>query len=468
MCDARKRTFATLSDCFVEQQRRFTADALLRRGVLAGRSLTNNTTMMPYMAAKHLGDKFKKCGLVGRIAAFVDQFLIHDFIQEVNRCSIGSLVYKRNSSLIRPTIAVRPVPSIDMFQCLFFLLAGPVAKVELPRGCYFTGSLCCAAASFPVQHWHHIPQMVAAWNQAGDYDNFVREINEIFGEDLSDVHLGHIQEQSWFLEEDGLGPLARSDVDIIVTAKNDQEATTKIREIIGKTLSLVGEAAVIVTKNGFTIVPHFPLKHVQVIVLWTRSLLDYLLFVDLDCTALAYDGRRLYGTDRSLLAHLSKHNYVTGSMLQIRKDTPIRVGKKAQIGFGAFLVYTPELERSEQWLKALRQSIDQPPPFFNDHRNMCPSMYGGPHTMDELVDCLTEHAGSYSETKLPRGHNVPPALVQAFLLECHRRARSQGKRLIAHDATRLIGRFPTSFPVVYVGEKLRIKTEQWWREWQMV
>ena len=359
---------------------------------------------------------------------------------------------------------------MGIFQCLFYLFAGPVGKVELPHGCYFTGSLCCAAATIPSKHWRRIPEIEAVWkvDHGDDYDNFVREMNQIFGQDLSDVHLGHIQEQSWLLEEDGLGPLARSDVDIIVTADDDEEATQKVRDIIEKVRFVVGEAAIIVTKNGFTIVPHFPLKHVQVIVLWTRSLLDYLLFVDLDCTALAYDGERLYGTDRSLLAHLGKYNYVTGSMLQIRKDTPIRVGKKAQIGFGTFLVYAPELERSEQWLKALRQSTDQPPPFFNDHKNMCLRMYGGAHTMDELVDCLTEHAGSYSETKLPRGHNVPPALVQAFLLECHRRARSQGKRLIAHDATRLIGRFPTSFPVVYVGEKLRIKTEQWWREWQMV
>ena len=203
------------------------------------------------------------------------------------------------------------------------------------------------------------------------------------------------------------------------------------------------------------------------IVLWTRTLLDYLLFVDLDCTALAYDGRQLFGTDRSLLSHLSKYNYITNSMLQIRKDTPIRVGKKAQLGFGTFLNHRPDLELSEQWEKAGKQSHDRPPPYFNDHDNICLKLYGGPHTMEELVECLTEHSGSYSETKLPRGHRVPPALVQAFLLECHRRARSQGKELIAHDVTRLVLRFP-KFPVGYVGEKLKIKTEKWWVEWDMV
>ena len=123
--------------------------------------------------------------------------------------------------------------------------------------------------------------------------------------------------------------------------------------------------------------PHFLLKHVQIIVLWSKTLLGYLLFVDLDCTALAYDGRQLYGADRSLLAHLSHFNYITGSMLRIRRDTPMRVGKKAQLGFGTFLNYCSEIERSEQWLKALKQSTEQPPPFFNDHKNMCLVMYGG-------------------------------------------------------------------------------------------
>ena len=101
-----------------------------------------------------------------------------------------------------------------------------------------------------------------------------------------------------------------SNVDIVVTAETNEEATDKIRDIVQKTLLLVGEAAVIRTPNGFTIVPHFPLKHVQVLVLWTRTLLDYLLFVDLDCTALAYDGVQLLACPRSLAAFCSRTNYV--------------------------------------------------------------------------------------------------------------------------------------------------------------
>ena len=117
--------------------------------------------------------------------------------------------------------------------------------------------------------------------------------------------------------------------------------------------------------------------------------------------------------------HVGKENYITSSMLLICKDTPRRVGKKAQIGFETCLTHRPGLELSQSWEAALRQSKDQSPQFFNDRMSMSLTMYGGIHSMDELVECVTEHAVSYSETNLPRGHLVPPALVRAFLLECH-------------------------------------------------
>ena len=157
-------------------------------------------------------------------------------------------------------------------------------------------------------------------------------------------------------------------------------------------------------------------------------------------------------------------------MLQIRKDTPCRVGKKAQLGFGSFVKSSQvaHIEQSEQWLKAVKQSRDVPPEFFNDAHRMCLSSLGGIHSMAEVVNALTHHAGSYSETRLPRGHYVSPQVVRAFLVECHRAARALGKSLIAHDMTRLVRLFPTNFPIAYVGEKLVIKSESWWRQWAML
>ena len=157
-------------------------------------------------------------------------------------------------------------------------------------------------------------------------------------------------------------------------------------------------------------------------------------------------------------------------MLQIRKDTPCRVGKKAQLGFGSFVVSAREakIELSEQWAKALWQSRDEPPEYFNDAHRLCLRDHGGYHTVQGVVDALAERGGCYSETKLPRGHRVTPDIVQGFLAHCHVVAKSQCKSLIAHDMTRLVRMFPMTFPIVYVAEKLVVKDEKWWREWAMV
>ena len=160
-------------------------------------------------------------------------------------------------------------------------------------------------------------------------------------------------------------------------------------------------------------------------------------------------------------------------MLQIRRDTPCRVGKKAQLGFGAFVIsplslVVAQVSQSEQWAKAVKQSQDEPPEFFNDAQRLCLRDHGGYHTVQDVVEALTERGGSYSETKLPRGHAITPAIVQGFLANCHVVAKTQGKSLIAHDMTRLVQMFPRTFPIAYVAEKLVVKDESWWREWAMV
>jgi len=475
MVETRCREFATIADCFAEQQRRFASDSLLRRGILAGRSLKATTTMMPAVIAKYLSDKlYGKNSIVAYITTFMDTFLIPNFVEELKHCSISTdRAVTRQTSIIavHPTSTVIPVHSMELFRCFFYLYAGPVARVHLPEGCFFTGSLCCAAACIPGEHVAKLIDIEQLWDafcHMDDYDGFVLAMNSLFGQDLSYYpKFGRIKEQSWLREEDGEGPLARSDVDIIVTAQSNGEARAKIHSIVKSVTDIVGECAVVATPNAFTICAHFPLKHVQVIVLWTRSILDYLLFVDLDCTALAYDGFKLFGTDRALLAHLGKFNYITSSMLEIRRDTPCRVGKKAQLGFGTF-VTTPHVAQGEQWQKAIKQSLDKPPEFFNDGHRIVLETNGGIHPIEEMVEALTQHAGSYSETKLPRGHYVSPDVVQAFLIECHVITRRQGKNLIAHDMTRLVRMFPTSFPISFVNEKLMVKTEAWWREWNMI
>ena len=94
--------------------------------------------------------------------------------------------------------------------------------------------------------------------------------------------------------------------------------------------------------------------------------------------------------------------------------------------------------------------------------------YGGSHTVEEMVECLLEHSGSYSETNLPRGKGLSPSLLLCYLRKCHSVARRLGKQLIAHDWTHLVEKFPLSFPLFHVKEKLVVKNESWWSQWEMV
>ena len=294
VCGARVLSFSRLGDCFADQRRSFGNDSLLRKQVLAGKSLTPVTTMVPQIAAETLGKRLDgKEDIVSLIASFFDKFLIANFLEELRCCSIRDRTYRTTAkvSAVHPTADVQPVPTFDLFQCFFYLFAGPVATLQLPPGCYFTGSLCCAAASYPIglmpgtnsaEELAMITEIWEGYRRMDDYDGFAAAMNDLYGQDLTSPKLGPIQEQSWLREADGLGPLARSDVDpnivftdsnrtfmnvscfhplrlswadtiyldIIITAQSNEEARMKIHQLVQGVLQLVGDAAVVATPNG--------------------------------------------------------------------------------------------------------------------------------------------------------------------------------------------------------------------------
>ena len=294
VCGARARSFLRLGDCLAEQQRCFGNDSLLRKSVLGGTSLTPTTTMMPEIAARTLASKVGgKSNLVKLITSFFDRYLVANFLDALQDCSIRDRTYRTTAkvSAVHPTTDVQPVPTFDLFQCFFYLYAGPVATLQLPPGCYFTGSLCCAAASYPMglmpgtnsaEELAMITEIWEGYRRMDDYDGFAAAMNDFYGQDLTSPKLGPIQEQSWLREADGLGPLARSDVDpnivftdsnrtfmnvscfhplrlswadtiyldIIITAQSNEEARMKIHQLVQGVLQLVGDAAVVATPNG--------------------------------------------------------------------------------------------------------------------------------------------------------------------------------------------------------------------------
>ena len=186
VCGARARSFLRLGDCLAEQQRCFGNDSLLRKSVLGGTSLTPTTTMMPEIAARTLASKVGgKSNLVKLITSFFDRYLVANFLDALQDCSIRDRTYRTTAkvSAVHPTTDVQPVPTFDLFQCFFYLYAGPVATLQLPPGCYFTGSLCCAAASYPIglmpgtnsaEELAMITEIWEGYRRMDDYDGFWR------------------------------------------------------------------------------------------------------------------------------------------------------------------------------------------------------------------------------------------------------------------------------------------------------
>ena len=124
----------------------------------------------------------------------------------------------------------------------------------------------------------------------GHYDTFMKRFNDIF--QLMNVtdfgcETGSPMTMQNGFDNGGCSPMARADVDIVLVAQHDHEAHGKIMKTLNIVKQEIGEHVVIQTPNALTVVGQFPARHVQIITLYTKSILEYLMFCDLCCTSVA-------------------------------------------------------------------------------------------------------------------------------------------------------------------------------------
>ena len=322
--------------------------------------------------------------------------------------------------------------TLNAFKALFrhFCYAFPF-DLTLPKGAFYTGSSCVAAlASVLGQYPGKCLEVIEQRVQRIMLEPLVRKtiFNKIIGRmplvavimefvhdswTLQDFHRSveavlkesaphlrwefaldteeggedsHALLSSYYFDQDGSGPYARSDIDIVVVAQTDEEAAC----IIEKTLDMVtkrylgyGDCCVHTTPCSVQIIGDFPLRHVQIITVINKSLDEYLLFCDLDCTALAFDGQQLYGSRRAYLALNSGYNIVPQEMLENRNDTPRRLYKYFRRGFASLVPG----QLTERAMTLLQQATAINPPWrfldiewFDDNKQqmvaiLCGSLY---------------------------------------------------------------------------------------------
>ncbi len=131
---------------------------------------------------------------------------------------------------------------------------------------------------------------------------------------------------------------------------------------------------------------------------------EYLLFVDLDVTALCCDGDTTYASKRSLMALNSGYNVVPQDMLAIRRDTPKRLRKYNCRGYGAVLPGTL-LPASQRILERCEElSSHDPTKFLDMDRIFFDEEY---HTTN-AVDHILKDNRIYTETVLRNICFAPP------------------------------------------------------------
>lgn len=252
------------------------------------------------------------------------------------------------------------------------------------------------------------------------------DLADDFG-DLAD-DFGNIVHSSFYYDQNGLGPYARSDVDIMVVAQTEEEASAIIQNTLNKIKSQYGNCRVYKTPCSVQVIGDFPLRHVQIITVINKSLDEYMLFCDLDCTALAFDGQQLYGSRRAYLALNSGYNIVPQEMLENRNDTPRRLHKYNKRGFASVL--PGDLTETAMTLLGQAESISEPNPFFDVERWELEE--------DKMIAHLSDNSKRnascfYTETNLPRGYGITADVANAILTTLQTQARLMGRRTVVSE-----------------------------------
>ena len=136
---------------------------------------------------------------------------------------------------------------------------------------------------------------------------------------------------------EGPHPYRDSDIDIFLIANSKEEGLCKIQHLVEEIrANIPGPSALIRTHNAITICSQRPYRNVQIVLSMYRSVHELLDFVDLDCTAVCFDGNNVYMHERAKRAFATKFNFVAPALLQ-HAMVQGRVQKYRKRGFGAVM-----------------------------------------------------------------------------------------------------------------------------------
>ncbi|KAL2861177.1 ankyrin repeat-containing domain protein [Aspergillus lucknowensis] len=135
---------------------------------------------------------------------------------------------------------------------------------------------------------------------------------------------------------------AASDVDLFLYGLDHDQAIEKIRHIercIND--SVLTDTSVVRTKHAITIVSQYPTRHVQIVLRLYKSIAEILTGLDVDCSAVAYNGSQVFFTPRALGAYITQANHV-----DLSRRSPSYESRLSKYSRRGFEVYWADLDRS--------------------------------------------------------------------------------------------------------------------------
>ena len=343
--------------------------------------------------------------------------------------------------------AVRLAPNLTVFRTLFRCFAGAVADLTLPRGAFFTGSAVLAAATLPtrlrsrellgVLHAcgaaeegpKHVATMClmrrlapksALVDKVMSYVGVFIDAQEVRSrvEDAQPENIYPAMEEDDVLRwtNNGYGPYARSDIDIMVRCKTHEEGDRIVHQLYGMLKNVDGNPSTVIrTANTVTFARSWPERHVQVVLYVMPQVSSLLLFADLDCTAMAIIGGVPMTTTRSRRALELKINLVPVLMLENRRDTPKRVAAYVKRGFASVYLEDSRLpDATLGRIRILQRRVAEALVFERKLLDLLVLSDGDLVDEEAVATYLAGSNTSYSSTNIPRMAELTSHGIERF------------------------------------------------------
>lgn len=362
--------------------------------------------------------------------------------------------------LVNSSFGIDLVLNKQIFIALYHLIAGPVACADLPKGAYACGGCVTACVALPrMGFWAQCDatppeseRLAAAGLQIGRYLADCRfwqtQARKVLDRQLGSDRLpapafqlistfAGLDKQSQplmvrallrdyqlvdddglptalhgfgkWMHEDGTEAYAKTDIDFYITGESLSETSDRFMALLEELRTVLPvSTTAIQTPNTVTFCPDFPGRHVQIVSTVHVDVDSILLFADLDCTTLAYDGKNVRASHRFMRALAAQQNQISVGMWLRRADTLKRAGKYVPRGWGVALRGADGW--SSQDIKMARSRVGHVA-----HERKRFYAVSDEEEIQAGMHRLQTNNTAYNEYRIPRGPGVSAAKIEQFL-----------------------------------------------------